>query len=183
VTKNKLRARAIPSELHIGEGSRDKGNPIIGLLNGVGVNPAPYLRRGPDRLYRDPPPQSPGRGFRPRPGAAASPPRRYPACASVVSGPGGPPPAMGPAAIMSAPLTGPRGPAPMAPGAVYPPPRGSALCPRGELCTTPLELTPLAPSLSTSPSRSPTCSSQPLDPSFGFRSSSRPLFDRAEVGS
>jgi hypothetical protein len=43
VTGVKLRARALPSDLYIGEGSREDNDPILGLLNGVGINPAPYL--------------------------------------------------------------------------------------------------------------------------------------------
>lgn len=120
-TRNRLRARAVPSELHIGENCRERGDPILELLHGVGINPSPCLVRGPDRLRRSPPPRSPGRGFAgPRP-PAASPPRRPPAAAPFPPFAGGPPPAMGPAALMSAPLAGARGPAPFPGGPVTPP--------------------------------------------------------------
>lgn len=146
VTKVRLRARAIPSELHIGEASREKTDPILELLHGVGIDPAPYLIRRTDRAFRAPSPRSPNRAFgEPRRRAAASPPRRFPAAAPFAPGTRGPPPAMGTAPRMPAPLAGPRGPAPLAPGGAFAPPGFGPMPPWGTLYHPPGSFSPGPP--------------------------------------
>jgi hypothetical protein len=148
VTKVKLRSRALPSELHIGERSRGDENPILELLEGVEINPAPHLIRRPIRGFRASPPRSPDRATEPRRRARAPSPSRFPGAPAYAPPVGGPPAAMSPAALMSGPLAGARGPPPMGPGSPFPPP-GSDLCLPGGLSTTPsvrlLQLLPLIP--------------------------------------
>jgi hypothetical protein len=135
VTRVKLRARALPSDLHIGEGSREENNTILELLRGVGINPAPYICRRPaDRLFRPPSPRSPDRGRGgPRRAPPTSPACGFPPAAPFVTRPGGPPPAMAPASLMRAPLAGPRGSGPMGQEGIPHPPGFGPMPPWGTL--------------------------------------------------
>jgi hypothetical protein len=145
VTKVKLRCRALPSELHIGERSRGDEDPILELLEGVGINPAPYLIRRPIRGFRASPRRSPNRATGPRRGARAQSPGRFPGAPAYAPPVGGPPASMSPAALMSGPLAGARGPPPMGPGGPFPPPGFGPMPPWGTLYHPPGSFAP-APS-------------------------------------
>jgi hypothetical protein len=106
-THVRLRSRPFPSDLHIGKECREEGDPILKLLRGSRIDPSPYLIRRPARAVS---PRSPGRGFRePRRAERASSGRGL-APSPGFPPPAGLPPAMGPAALMLAPVAGPRGP-------------------------------------------------------------------------
>jgi hypothetical protein len=47
-----LRSEVFVSDLYIGEASREIGDPVLDLLNGVKINPAPYLARRPLQVFR-----------------------------------------------------------------------------------------------------------------------------------
>jgi hypothetical protein len=130
VSNLQLRFNVFAADLYIGEDSREMGDPILELLDGSRINPAPYLKRRPDRVMRASPPKSPARGFRgPRREMGASLPRRLatpPPPPAAARPPAVVTPAMSPASLLSAPLVGPRGPYPPSypPGFAPPPYRG-----------------------------------------------------------
>jgi hypothetical protein len=113
-TNEKLRSGAFPSDLYIGEKSREIGGPILGLIRVTRISTAPYMKSRPNWIYEASPPRSPARG--------RDDPRRAD-CAPPVSGPPAlvvPRPvslsaAMSPASLLAAPLGGPGGPPPSLP--------------------------------------------------------------------
>lgn len=112
-TRNRLRSHPFPSSLYVREGSRQPDDPILAPLAGLRLSTSPYLIRLRNRLPRGASPCSPARGFDKPRRAPPSPRRAASPITPLVSAPfPGVPPAMGPAALLSSPLTRPRGPVP-----------------------------------------------------------------------